>query len=209
MYHIVGQSNLWLSWHVYCIITFMVAAPLYASTRTLNSSASWTSTFSHRPTTIDQGLHFDEKPASRLWNFISIWMGFGICWIIFTHKQVFSCPQCKSVPYLYIVVLIIHRRRSAATGRHYSLTRVRRTHMLSLKYYCVSRVNTWYKFTKPVICYSIIQGRHQIHNSKWVNSDNLRAKNTICTENGSTIHKTILPGLQLFQKMLKLPRQEI
>ena len=29
-------------------------------------------------------------------------------------------------------------------------------------------------FTKPVLIYSIILGKHQIHNLKWVNSDNLR-----------------------------------
>ena len=46
-------------------------------------------------------------------------------------------------------------------------------------------------FTKPVICYSIIPGRHQIHNLKWINSDNLRVQNIICIENGSTTEKAI------------------
>ena len=46
-----------------------------------------------------------------------------------------------------------------------------------------------YIFTKPVICYSIVPGRHQVHNFKWINSDNLRVQNTICTENGSTTQK--------------------
>ena len=48
-----------------------------------------------------------------------------------------------------------------------------------------------YILTKPVICYSIVPGRHQIHNFKWINSDNLRVQNTICTENGSTTQKAI------------------
>ena len=87
--------------------------------------------------------------------------------------SVFLCPM-QICPIFRYICIIIHRRRSAATSRHYNLTRVRRTPMRSLKYYWVSRVNTWYIFTKPVINYSIILGRRQIHNWKWVNSNNLR-----------------------------------
>ena len=40
-----------------------------------------------------------------------------------------SCLLCKPVPYLGAFMLIIHRHRSAGTGRHYNLTKVRRTHL--------------------------------------------------------------------------------
>ena len=38
-----------------------------------------------------------------------------------------------------------------------------------------------------------------MHNSKWVNSDNLSVQNTICTENGSTTQKAI------FTKITTIP----
>ena len=78
-----------------------------------------------------RNIHFGcvcfQSELCQIFSDLEPYTGFSVQWLQFC-MWVFSCPQCKSDPYLGVFRLIIHRSQSTATGRHYNLTKVRRTH---------------------------------------------------------------------------------